>query len=116
MIDFERLNKDANDSVFRKEGAIMKGRGFRIIVMILAAVLAGTFAVSDAQAITCEREVTANIVVLDQPVLFNRLGASNVNGMIFALERDVINMTSGLTLNNGGALEAGNVALRPDKR
>src|SRR3990172_5812636 len=95
----------------------MKGRGFRIIVMILAAALAGTFVAGDAQAaITCEREVVASIVALDQPVLFNRLGASNVNGMIFALERDVINMTSGLTLNNGGDPDPGNVALRPDKR
>jgi FtsP/CotA-like multicopper oxidase with cupredoxin domain len=55
-------------------------------------------------------------VALDQPILYNRLGASNVNGMMFAMERDVINKTSGLTLNNGGAKQAGNVAPRPDKR
>ncbi|MGB3095402.1 MAG: hypothetical protein WBB46_01535, partial [Candidatus Deferrimicrobiaceae bacterium] len=93
----------------------MKGRGFLIVA--LTAMLAATFAAGDAQAaITCEREVTANIVAIDQPVLFNRLGASNVNGMIFALRRDVINMTDNLTLNNGGAAEPGNVMLRPDKR
>ena len=69
-----------------------------------------------AQAQTCERTLTANIVTLDQPVLFNRLGASNVNGMIFALERDVINKDSDLTLNSGGLALPGKVALRPDKR
>ncbi len=66
--------------------------------------------------ITCEREVTANVVALDQPVLFNRLGASNVNGMVYALESDVINTGTGLTLNNGGAATPGQVQLRPDKR
>src|SRR4030067_2347672 len=84
MTDFERLNKDANDSVFRKEGAIMKGRGFRIIVMILAAVLAGTFAVSEAQAIiTCNgtNTITADVVVLENPTVFHRLGAPNPHGL-----------------------------------
>ena len=64
----------------------------------------------------CERTLTANIVALDQPVLFNRLGAANVNGMIFALERDVVDKASGKTLNNGGAAVPGQVALRRDKR
>ena len=74
---------------------------------------------STAQAVettACERTLTANIVALDQPVLFNRLGASNVNGMVFALERDVVDKTTGKTLNNGGLAMAGNVALRADKR
>jgi len=78
---------------------------------------------SVAQAVettACERTLTANIVALDQPVLFNRLGASNVNGMIFALERDVVDAGTGpgagKTLNNGGDAVQGKVALRPDKR
>jgi hypothetical protein len=61
-------------------------------------VLLGTAAQA---AITCERDVTANIVAMDQPVLFNRLGASNVNGMIFALGRDVV------TINQVDAITAG---------
>jgi len=69
-----------------------------------------------AQADACERYVTADIVAMDQPVLFNRLGASNVNGMIFALARDVVNKASGKTLTNGGLATAGEVMLRPDKR
>ena len=36
------------------------------------------------------RTLTAEVAVLDQPVLFNRLGASNVNGMIYALTRDLV--------------------------
>jgi len=82
------------------------------VVMFFAAL----FMVSAHAAISCSRTVTANIVAIDQPILFNRLGASNVNGMIYALERDVINKTSGLTLNNGGLAVAGDVELRPDKR
>jgi len=38
--------------------------------------------------------VTANIVALDQPVMFNRLGAANVNGMIYSLERDVVTLNA----------------------
>src|SRR3990172_2821510 len=117
MTDFEGLNKDANDSVFRKEGAIMKERGFRIIVMILAAVIAATFAVNDAQAaIICDRTVTADLVVIDQPLMYNRLGAANINGMIFALRRDVIKSNTLLPLTAGGTATPGNVELRPDRR
>jgi len=65
---------------------------------------------------TCARSLTAQVVVLDQPLMFNRLGAQNVNGTIYALSRDVINLDTGLPLNRGGAAAAGRVALRPDKR
>ena len=97
----------------------MKGRGFRIIVMILAAVLAGTFAVSEAQAIiTCNgtNTITADVVVLENPTVFNRLGAQNPNWITFALRRDVIDLSNGLPEAAGGILTPGNVALRPDKR
>jgi hypothetical protein len=49
------------------------------------------------------KTVTANVVLLDHVLVFNRLGAQNVNGMIFALERDVI-------------FRDGFWQLRPDKR
>src|SRR3990172_5226476 len=118
MIDFERLNKDANDSVFRKEGAIMKGRGFRIIVMALAAVLAGTFVAGDAEAVLCTaaNTITADVVVLENPTVFNRLGAQNPNWITFARRRDVTDRANGLPEAAGGTLTPGNVALRPDKR
>jgi len=31
-------------------------------------------------ALRCERNLVANVVALDQPLMFNRLGAQNVNG------------------------------------
>ena len=49
------------------------------------------------------KTVTADVVILDHVLVFNRLGAQNQNGMIYALERDVIPA--------GGFWK-----LRPDKR
>ncbi|MBW2443837.1 MAG: hypothetical protein JRH12_25435, partial [Deltaproteobacteria bacterium] len=37
-----------------------------------------------------QAEVTADVVILDHVLVFNRLGAQNVNGMIYALARDVV--------------------------
>ena len=59
---------------------------------------------------SCERSVYAEVVALDQPFLYNRLGASNPNGMMYALKRDVVSKSG------NGALEAGKVMLRPGKR
>jgi hypothetical protein len=61
--------------------------------------------------------VTADVVALDQPIMFNRLGAQNVNYMVYALKRDVVNKTTKvpITVAPGGAI-AGQVELRPDKR
>ena len=66
-------------------------------------------------AIRCERTLVANVVALDQPLMFNRLGAQNANGMIFALRRDVVDEHDVL-LSKGGAAVPGKVSLRPDKR
>ena len=66
-------------------------------------------------AIQCERTLVANIVALDQPLMFNRLGAQNVNGMMFALRNDVVD-AAGVLLSEGGAAVPGQVSLRPDKR
>ncbi len=67
-------------------------------------------------AISCERTLVANVVAIDQPLMFNRLGAQNINGMIFALEDDVINTDTNTPLTRGGAAVPGKVQLRPDKR
>ncbi|REG31950.1 hypothetical protein ATI61_105277 [Archangium gephyra] len=69
-----------------------------------------------ASVVACARTISASVVVMDQPLMFNRLGAQNVNGMMYALSRDVINLDSGLPLTRGGAPVPGRVALRPDKR
>ena len=66
-------------------------------------------------ALRCERNLVANVVALDQPLMFNRLGAQNVNGMMFALRRDVVD-DHDRSLAQGGAAVPGKVSLRPDKR
>ena len=66
-------------------------------------------------AVRCERNLVANVVALDQPLMFNRLGAQNANGMMFALRRDVVDEHN-VSLAQGGAAVPGKVSLRPDKR
>src|SRR4029079_8864988 len=63
-----------------------------------------------AAAQTCNRTITADVVALDQVFFWNRLGALQPQGMMYALRRDVVacDGTSNLT--------PGNVQLRPDKR
>lgn len=65
---------------------------------------------SSVSAQTCNRTVTADVVAFDQPFFWNRLGAVQPQGMIYALRRDVtpIDATRGLA--------PGNVQLRKDKR
>ncbi len=72
-------------------------------------------AVSSARAqapppVNCERTVKADVVALDQVIIYNRLGAINPAGMIYALKRDVV------VVDQTKGLVAGNVQLRADKR
>ncbi|MFZ2404499.1 MAG: hypothetical protein WAW41_05135 [Methylobacter sp.] len=53
--------------------------------------------------------ITADVVALDQVLYYNRLGAMNPAGMIYALKRDVVAIT-------GTAPSPGNAMLRPGKR
>jgi hypothetical protein len=53
--------------------------------------------------------VVANVVAIDQALVYNRLGAMNPNGMIYALERDVVAV-------EGTTPGPGNAMLRPGKR
>jgi hypothetical protein len=78
---------------------------FSTLVLLLAAAL-----MNEAEAaVSCTRTITADVVAIDQPLMFNRLGASNVNGMMYALKRDVVS-------SSGGMPGPGNAMLRPDKR
>src|SRR3982751_3364131 len=63
----------------------------------------------------CTTTTFADVVAFDQPLMFNRLGAQNINGSVYALRRDVINVDSGLPLSAGGAAPPGHLAIRPDK-
>jgi hypothetical protein len=53
--------------------------------------------------------VVANVVAIDQVLVYNRLGAMNPGGMIYALERDVVAI-------DGTTPGPGNAQLRPGKR
>src|SRR5215510_13951066 len=65
---------------------------------------------------TCQRQLTANVVALDQVFFYNRLLAQNPAGMIYALRRDVVDVGTGQSEAQGGTLTPGRVALRRDKR
>ncbi|HEV2765667.1 MAG TPA: fibronectin type III domain-containing protein, partial [Pyrinomonadaceae bacterium] len=54
--------------------------------------------------------VVADVVAFDQPFFYNRLGAVNPAGMIYALRRDVV------PINANYGLTPGNVRLRDGKR
>ncbi|HET9226586.1 MAG TPA: copper oxidase, partial [Thermoanaerobaculia bacterium] len=58
----------------------------------------------------CNRLIQAGVVALDQVFFWNRYGAVEPQGMIYALEHDVVSTGPGTTL------EPGRVALRPGKR
>jgi len=81
-------------------------------LLILASMLSVELA---GAAVRCERNLVANVVAFDQPLMFNRLGAQNINGMMFALRRDVVDEHE-QSLAYGGAAVPGKVSLRPDKR
>lgn len=82
---------------------------------LLLALLATSANNADAGP-SCARKLTADVVAIDQPLMFNRFGAQNINGMIFALRRDVVNTDTNLPLHRGGQAEPGKVQLRGDKR
>jgi len=77
---------------------------FTIVIAVLP--LAG-FAATNAG---CARTINVKVVALDQPYFINRMGASMPEGMIFALERDVV------PKSGSGALKHGQVKLREGKR
>ena len=91
----------------------------------LALFIASLTVSSQARAADCSADntITANVVVIDNPTVFNRLGAQNPNWMMYALERDVVHWDDGNVneSNNGvpcsvAECTAGKVQLRPDKR
>ena len=58
----------------------------------------------------CNRTIKADVVALDQVIMFNRMGTVNPNGMIYALRKDVV------AIDPAKGIVAGNVRLRDDKR
>jgi hypothetical protein len=65
--------------------------------------------VNDTATPVCARTLRAEVVALDQMYFWNRLGAAQPHGMIYALKRDVVPIS-------GSFPGAGNAQLRSDKR
>jgi hypothetical protein len=75
-------------------------------------------AVSGAQAQTpapCERTVKADVVAFDQALIYNRLGAINPAGMIYALKRDVVAIDPAKGPGCGQRYPASRQAPAPDR-
>jgi manganese oxidase len=84
---------------------------YRTFVTLLVTAFALLLLSENAKAqATCGRTIQANVVAFDQVFFYNRLGAVNPAGMIYALRRDVVPIDPSL------GLAAGNVQLRSDKR
>jgi len=73
-----------------------------------------------AQTTPSGRTVLADVVALDQPIVYNRFGSHNPYAMMYALKRDVIDLDSGKTLDKMTDAEIASrscrVALKPGKR
>ena len=80
---------------------------FALAALTLLAMAGGAQAQTPAN---CERIIKADVVALDQAIVYNRLGTINPNGMIYALKKDVV------AINAANGLVAGNVKVRADKR
>jgi hypothetical protein len=83
---------------------------FLAFLLISGSARAQDLPVGEVPTGRCERTLTANVVAFDQPFFWNRLGAVQPQGMIFALKRDIV------TSDSSGVFSAGNVRLREDKR
>ena len=66
----------------------------------------------------CPAMITADVVALDQPYFFNRLGASQPNGQIFALRSDIVCTSDNASDSDCSSdnLTPGDVMLNPAKR
>ncbi|MBI4286492.1 MAG: copper oxidase [Chloroflexi bacterium] len=78
--------------------------------------LASAAVMAAPDAFAAGRTIIANVVAIDQPIIYNRLGAVTPGGMIYALRRDIVNKISGIPEAKGGYIAPGQVMLRPDKR
>ncbi|MDH3805142.1 MAG: hypothetical protein OEU90_06670, partial [Gammaproteobacteria bacterium] len=113
------MNASKLRTVFSRNNPILTKLGFGLYWLAL---FVATLAVAPTAqaAVTCTNTITANVVVLDNPTVFNRLGAQNPNWITYALKRDVIAVDPITRLPTGDVpgtnLTAGNVELRPDKR
>jgi len=105
---------------------LKKFRGLGSIVMIGTVLFLASPAMTEESSFVCNRTVKAQVVALDQPWMWNRLGAAQPGGMIYALYGDIVKWDGGelpdpWNLSPDGREQlakdlAGNVRLRDDKR
>jgi manganese oxidase len=103
----------------------------RALLLCAACVVTVIDAHAADAAPACNRIVTASVVAIEQLYTYNRFGAYNPAGMMYALRRDVVAsqdiVSAGLSLKEGDAIPAqpderkdvllaGKVRLRDDKR
>src|SRR5262249_6970638 len=81
---------------------------FAAVVLLLPAI--SVQAQVPAPTPACARTINADVVALDQVIMYNRLGTINPGGMIYALKKDVV------AIDPLKGIVAGNVQLRADKR
>ncbi|HBL27587.1 MAG TPA: copper oxidase [Acidobacteria bacterium] len=83
-----------------------------LLLFAAAGPAVAAFPADDTVPAGCARLLFADVVALDQVFFWNRLGAVQPQGMIFALRRDVVPSASSPT----DILQPGAVQLRSDKR
>jgi hypothetical protein len=81
-----------------------------LLLAVMALCLPPTAQANHLGGAVCNRNLKADVVALDQVFFWNRLGAVEPQGMIYALRRDVVPIDPNL------GLTPGNVMLREDKR
>src|ERR1700758_2333836 len=96
--------------------------GLGAIGVLALIVLSALPAAAEESSFACNRTIKAQVIALDQPWMWNRLGAAQPGGMIYALSVDVVKL-DGSELGDPSKLSpderrklAGNVRLRDDKR
>ena len=77
------------------------------LLAVLGALAAAAPAAAVGQTPTCARNLEAEVVAFDQVLWYNRLGARDPGGMMFALIQDV-------QPGSSGSLSPGSAVLRPD--
>ena len=101
---FQHINDGQENGYFKAQLRRLTIWCVNLPLLALALAYAGS-----AQA-NCNNTVSADVVALDQVFYYNRLGAMNPSGMIYALKSDVTD------LSGGSQPGPGNAMLRPGKR
>lgn len=115
------LAEEKNSKSRSRKNLVRSIFSISVLAAILIAPIQGLFtsqaeaASSNAANISCRR-IFANVVALDQTIVYNRYGVLDPEGMMYALREDVVERGTGLLESQGGKLAAGKVQLRSDKR